>query len=188
MDVNELYAKHKKLVYTMATNIYRHNANQIEFDDALSEANLIFSLCAIKCDAKREQKFGIYFAKSYRLHMYSIFKGRKTRDGDFMPHYLFANELILADDIGEENFLDTFPDPRQNIEDKILLKVTLESLSRDARICADLIDKQPEEIFIGTKTVSPPLSKPMLTRHLRKKGWMPKRIASAFREISSAIA
>jgi RNA polymerase sigma factor (sigma-70 family) len=169
--MNKLYQEHKHLIYSVVNKIQKSTG--IDRDELRSEANETFVKCAMRFDPNRGIKFSTYLVKCLQLNLYRMARKKAWRESKE------TNELF---DIAG----------RDTSED-IIFNVTLESLSRDARMCADLALHPPEEMreLIDRKddTVwAKKITKSHIKKYLYNQGWNPRQIDNAFSEINQLLS
>lgn len=181
MDDTQVYIDHKRLIEAQARAIARGHGLDVE--ECTSVANETFVKCLRSWCAEKSNgaKFSTYLTRCLQWNLY-----RFAREEHEHAHGTAPLPDIVTDSEGD------------SIDDA-LLHVTLESLSRDARVCANLALNPPPEMLDLNKTSaqnrerdtawSKRLTKTLISRYLKRyEGWSERRCTRAFHEIACALA
>jgi hypothetical protein len=179
--MEELYKKHEKLIRAIAGQVSR--STKIEYDEAFDHAKLIFVECCHRWNHHKSKgaKFSTYLSQSLIFALFKFarengaFNEVPTSGGEsWTPHCLYYTR-------------------NDNFSDSILLKMTLESLDRDARQCVELAFDPPDALMQliqrNDSTVwSKKVTGKVIKKYLHQNGWTHSRIKQAFNEVRTAIA
>ena len=167
--MDKLYQDNQAMIKDMAWKVSKSTGLDIE--DLESEGNLIFAKCLQNWNGKKSNgaKFSTYLYKTLTMDLYRYARKQAKE-----------NHTIDFEDLNTVS----------ELERDAIAKVTLENLSRDARICIDLALNPPVEMMKLNKHFKrgkERLNKTLIKNYLALKGWKEYQIDKAFSEVRMAI-
>ena len=167
--IKQWYSNNKRHIDITVNRISFDNG--IDHDDLMSEANMIFLKCSESYE--RVQKKGItfdtFFSRSLTWGLYRHVRRTRAKEKCISAHASGMKTSTAFDDTD------------------IMLRSVIENMSRDARMCVDIImDRKEQYEKIETNRVRG--GRKILAAYLTKeKGWTHRRVKKAFHEIQEAI-
>ncbi len=200
----ELYTQEvERTINTLIGNVMKNTG--IDRDELMEIAHDTFMLCADKYNPQRKIKFHTFYSKSLGWKLYNYCRrgslnGGKRKNGKFYGR---------IDELKEMEEYNSIPYP-ENIsihdgivfcgrevkgwhksEDDLLLNITMQHMSRDAKLMLDEItfnyDKIMEKKDSAMYLKNGNTKQRATFYYFMKKGWDNNRIMSAFREIKENL-
>ena len=172
MDQKRLYEENVGIIRSIAHSV--STSTGIDYYDLESEGNFVFMKCLKNWREEKGVKFSTYLSKTLSLDLYKFVQKERKRE---------KRESEAIEISSKEDF-----------ERDMLARITLDSLSRDARMCIDLVLSPPDDMIKmnpcrGMKgKYHERVNKSLVRAYLESKGWKGYQIKSVFEEVRQAIA
>lgn len=162
----------KRLAYSF------HCTTGLPYEDLLSSAYLAFARCKKSYDPDKA---------AFSTYLYHV---AKTEMVDFChsTHHTEPEEAKMKQQAGpylyETAMVLSHQTNNQDPEYLCMFKDNLKNMSKEAQQVCKMIFESPTEFLVQTK---PKLSRGMVYRKLREKGWSWSKIWNSFNEIKSTL-